>query len=292
MERTLSIVTPEQTTLEWKIAGIGSRAIATLIDACFLLLCYILLFAGLFAASRSGAGRTLALSGMATPANYEIALYILLLVFLPLFYYVLFEGLWGGQTLGKRFTKLRVVSYSGQSISFFSALVRNIVRIVDFLPSGYLIGMVCMLLTKREQRLGDLAAGTVVIIDRQAAFLPHRAASPQRRRRRNKSPRPGAVGAANAVETPVASASVAKQARQLASCCSDRTRELVTAFLDRESRLQDSRRLFLAQRLVQQVIQEGQERMRGRHETLTDWASAQPALEVLKDLDMAWKQTQ
>ncbi len=289
MERTLSIVTPEQTTLEWKIAGIGSRAIATLIDACFLLLCYILLLVGLFAASRAGTGHALVLSGMTTPVNYEIALYILLLVFLPLFYYVLFEGLWGGQTPGKRLTKLRVVSYSGQSISFFSALVRNIVRIVDFLPTGYLIGMVCMLLTKREQRLGDLAAGTVVIIDRRAAFLSHRSASPQRSRRRDKSRHPAA---AETAEAPVASTSVAHQARQLASCCSDRTRELVTAFLARESRLQDSRRIFLAQRLVQQVIQEGQERMRGRHETLTDWASTQPALDVLKELDMAWKQTQ
>ncbi len=285
MERTLSITTPEQATLEWQIAGIGSRAIAALIDAGFLLLCYVLLLLGLFAANRAGTGHPLALSGMTTPGNYEIALYILLLVFLPLLYFVLFEGLWNGQTPGKRLIKLRVVSQSGQSISFFSALARNIVRIVDFLPTGYLIGMICILLTKREQRLGDLAAGTVVIMDRRSTSLSYRPASVQSDLHKGKSHN-------HAMATRTASIPVPHEATQLALRCSDRTRELVTAFLARESRLQNSRRIFLAERLVQHVIREGLADGLGHPQAFTDWASAQPALELLKELDAAWKQSQ
>jgi|GEM_PF-193271 len=285
MERTLSITTPEQATLEWQIAGIGSRAIATLIDTGFLLLGYALLGWGLFAASKSGAGNPLAFSGMTMPRNYEIAFYILLLFFLPLLYYVLFEGLWGGRTPGKRLIKLRVVSHSGQSISFFSALMRNIVRIVDFLPSGYLIGMICIFLTGKEQRLGDLAAGTVVIIDRNAISLTGSSAVLKQKLRRGKSRHRTALADAAA---PVA---VPQQVTQLASVCSDRTRELVTAFLAREPRLSVDRRLFLAERLLQHALREGQTKAHGQQlQTLADWSSTQTALEVLKDLASVWEQ--
>lgn len=285
MERTLSITTPEQATLEWQIAGIGSRAIATLIDTGFLLLGYALLAWGLFAASKSGAGNPLAFSGMTMPRNYEIAFYILLLFFLPLLYYVLFEGLWGGRTPGKRLLKLRVVSHSGQSISFFSALVRNIVRIVDFLPSGYLVGMISIFLTGKEQRLGDLAAGTVVIIDRQAISLTGSSAALKQKRRGKSRNRTAAADAADAAPT-----AVPQQVTQLASVCSDRTRELVTAFLAREPRLSVDRRLFLAERLLQHALREGQTKAHGQQlQTLADWSSTQSALEVLKDLASVWE---
>jgi len=83
-------------------------------------------------------------------------------------YFVAFEALWNGQTPGKRAVGLRVVREGGFPLDFRGAVIRNLLRIVDFLPSGYLVG-VCMILFHAEsRRVGDIAAGTLVIREREA----------------------------------------------------------------------------------------------------------------------------
>jgi hypothetical protein len=81
-------------------------------------------------------------------------------------YFALFEAYWKGQTPGKRVMKLRVIKDSGRQITFFESLARNLVRVVDYLPGLYLIGVITMLCNKRNQRLGDLVAGTLVVHER------------------------------------------------------------------------------------------------------------------------------
>src|SRR6202453_4051205 len=81
-------------------------------------------------------------------------------------YFALFEAYWHGQTPGKRAMKLRVIKDSGRQITLFEALARNLLRVVDYLPSLYLVGVITMLCNKRNQRLGDLAAGTIVVHER------------------------------------------------------------------------------------------------------------------------------
>ena len=156
----LNIDTPEQVELEFAVAGIGSRFVAILLDhlvqagILFLLFfAWVFLF-GALANRTSGIGKWLVAA--------FIAMYFLVIWG----YFTLFEAFWNGQTLGKRVMKLRVIKDSGRQITFFEALSRNLLRFVDYLPALYLAGVITMLCTKRHQRLGDLAAGTIVVHER------------------------------------------------------------------------------------------------------------------------------
>jgi uncharacterized RDD family membrane protein YckC len=81
-------------------------------------------------------------------------------------YYIFFEMLWNGQTPGKRWTGLRVIRSDGTPITLSESLIRNLTRLVDFLPAAYGVGIITMFIDKRSRRLGDLAAGTLVVHDR------------------------------------------------------------------------------------------------------------------------------
>ena len=78
-------------------------------------------------------------------------------------YYIFFETLWHGQTPGKRLSRLRVIRQSGGTIGVWEAIIRNLVRFIDFLPLAYGFGVVSMFASDRARRLGDYAAGTVVV---------------------------------------------------------------------------------------------------------------------------------
>jgi hypothetical protein len=97
-------------------------------------------------------------------------------------YFALFEVLWRGQTPGKRFIGLRTIAATGEPASVTAVILRNVVRIADQMPGIYAIGILTMLLTERSQRLGDLAAGTVVVHDRpveRAAYARGETATPK-----------------------------------------------------------------------------------------------------------------
>ncbi|MGB6902047.1 MAG: RDD family protein, partial [Acidobacteriaceae bacterium] len=81
-------------------------------------------------------------------------------------YYTVFEAFWNGQTPGKKLCKLRVIRDSGRQITFFESLTRNLIRVIDSLPGFYAIGIVTMLCNRRSKRLGDFAAGTLVVHER------------------------------------------------------------------------------------------------------------------------------
>jgi hypothetical protein len=81
-------------------------------------------------------------------------------------YFTVFEAFWNGQTPGKRLGKLRVVTIDGQPIGMRESVIRNLVRTVDFLPTMYLVGLISILSSKRNQRIGDLAAATMVVQER------------------------------------------------------------------------------------------------------------------------------
>ena len=83
-------------------------------------------------------------------------------------YDILFEVLSSGRTPGKRLNGLRVVRVGGFPIGFLASAIRNTLRLIDFLPSAYLVGCAAILVTERNQRLGDLAAGTLVVRERKA----------------------------------------------------------------------------------------------------------------------------
>ena len=158
--QTVDIETPELVTFSYTVAGIGSRVAAALID---YLLCLLLFIAILVGLAYLGAGR--AVAGRETSSEAWAVAVVVLGQFLILWgYYVLWEGLADGQTPGKRFMRLRVVSDGGYSVSFAGSAIRNLVRILDMQPVfTYGFGIASILATKQGKRLGDLAAGTMVV---------------------------------------------------------------------------------------------------------------------------------
>jgi uncharacterized RDD family membrane protein YckC len=159
-EDRISVATPEGVTLEATLAGVGSRFAAGLIDQLLRLAVIFALMATMAALGASGVvgddAGGLAVAGL-----------IVVLFLVQFAYDVLFETLAGGRTPGKRWTGLRVVKVGGAPVGFLASVVRNLVRIVDALPVFYLVGMLAILFTRNNQRLGDLAAGTIVVRDRR-----------------------------------------------------------------------------------------------------------------------------
>ena len=136
--------------------GVGIRLVAQAIDAVILLLVFIL-FAYIAYLVMAAAGK-FAVVGR-EPQSWPLWIAFFVAGFL---YYWLCEGLWG-RTLGKRFCDLRVVARDGARIGLGRALVRTLLRLVDVLPAFYVLGALLIWVTRRDQRLGDLAAGTVVV---------------------------------------------------------------------------------------------------------------------------------
>jgi uncharacterized RDD family membrane protein YckC len=152
----LTIETPEQTALEFPLAGIGSRFLALAADTLLqLAVAWVLVI--VFAAS------ALSLSLFSKGAGlWSFAILVFALFALQFGYFALFEALWNGQTPGKRWTHLRVIKDSGRPISGYDAILRNLLRIVDSQPM-YATGLITMLISRENKRVGDYAAGTVVI---------------------------------------------------------------------------------------------------------------------------------
>lgn len=156
----LSIDTPEQVSLEFSLATVGSRFLALAIDTLIQVASVAVLFIGV------GLGAIAATFTIDQAGPWLMAIVGLGLFSIYYVYFALFESVWNGQTPGKRIIGLRVIHASGRPITAFEAILRNIVRIADQLPGIYAVGIVCVFLTERSQRLGDLAAGTVVVHER------------------------------------------------------------------------------------------------------------------------------
>jgi len=100
-------------------------------------------------------------------AQWAEALVIFIFFLLNWGYFTLFEAFWNGRTPGKRVARIRVIQRSGRSIGLLESMARNLVRYVDQLPFFYGVGVIAMFVTRQHQRLGDLAAGTLVVRDRE-----------------------------------------------------------------------------------------------------------------------------
>jgi uncharacterized RDD family membrane protein YckC len=162
----LNIETPEQVELRFPIAGIGSRFLALLTDSVLQVVAVFVLF--LVFVLIASAMPTLPRNAVSaeTAGKWFIAGIVLFYFLLYWGYYSLFEAFWNGQTPGKKLLKIRVIKDSGRQITLFESLARNLIRVVDALPSFYLIGVISMLCNKEQKRLGDFVAGTIVVHER------------------------------------------------------------------------------------------------------------------------------
>ena len=174
----LEVETPEHVVLDLEIAGIGSRALAAILDMLVLagaglgLLVVLAILAGYGLTVGRVGDALLLLGGFAAWTGY----------------FILFEGLRQGQTPGKRAVGIRVVMDTGYPVTLGAAAARNLLRTADFLPPPYLTGSLLVALHPRGKRLGDIVAGTVVARDRPAEAGPARPAAATVREREDTAP--------------------------------------------------------------------------------------------------------
>ena len=171
-EETLVIETPERVPLAFGLASIGNRFLAVAIDH-FIQYLTVFIVAWAFLTA-SGIGnpfaRINASAVLEEMPKWTIAILIIVVFLLFAGYFVFFEWLWNGQTPGKRLMKLRVIREDGRPITLWEALARNLLRIFDTVPGLvipiYSVGLIAVFASRRDQRIGDLFAGTVVIRER------------------------------------------------------------------------------------------------------------------------------
>ena len=171
-EETLIIETPERVPLAFALASIGNRFLAVTIDHFIQYLAIFIVawaFVSLSGANMTGAEENLSRLFSEMP-KWTIAVLIIVLFLIFAGYFIFFEWLWNGQTPGKRLLKLRVIREDGRPITLWEAVARNLLRIFDAVPGFilpvYSIGLITIFLSNRDQRVGDVFAGTVVVRER------------------------------------------------------------------------------------------------------------------------------
>lgn len=175
MLNQITIQTPEDVKLNYDIAGPGSRIAAGLIDLTIIWST----IAGIVVLMLSTGAISISLVDVVDgklPAQIGMTTLILLLgsIFvLNIGYFIFFEWMTNGQSIGKRAVGLRVVHDGGQALSPSASFIRNVSRVVDFLPGPYVVGLLSALISSKGQRIGDFIAGTIVI-RHEAASMPKR----------------------------------------------------------------------------------------------------------------------
>jgi len=169
---TLIIETPERVPLEFALASIGNRFLAVAID--HFIQYFSIFLAAWFFLSIAGYNVSDVVDGpdalVTEMPKWTIAILIIVLFLIFAGYFIVFEWVWNGQTPGKRLLKLRVIREDGRPITLWEAIARNLLRICDAVPGFilpvYSIGLIVIFLSSRDQRVGDIFAGTVVIRER------------------------------------------------------------------------------------------------------------------------------
>lgn len=164
---SLKIDTPENVAFRYKVAGIGSRFLAAIIDSILILLIEIFIIGVilLFWSTQTS-------PNLGTPTSawlYAILAFIASTILWS--YYIFFEMQWNGKSPGKRIVGLQVIRNDGTSITLTESLIRNLIRLVDFLPANYAFGVLTMFIDNQSRRLGDLAAGTLVVLEQSTVTL-------------------------------------------------------------------------------------------------------------------------
>lgn len=238
-EETLIIETPERVPLEFALASIGNRFLAVAIDhliqylSIFLIAWLFLSIAGYSSADVVDAPEQL----FNDAPKWVIAVLILILFLIFAGYFIAFEWLWSGQTPGKRLLRLRVIREDGRPLTLWESVARNLLRISDAVPGFiipvYSVGLIAIFLSGRDQRLGDVFAGTVVIRERSGE----------------------APTFAETFSTRIADSAFTRVQRPVpitanVSTLTDREIEVVESFLRRRSDLTERQRLWMAWRIA------------------------------------------
>jgi uncharacterized RDD family membrane protein YckC len=158
------MVTPEAVALEFQTANVGSRILAYVLDMAIVIAGIL---AGVFAVALLGQA-----TDVVVPDWVAVAIVLVLLPAWWLGYFIAFETLWRGRTPGKAALGLRVVTTEGAPVRFRHAAIRALLGLVDFALASGFFAVIFILLTRDNQRLGDLVAGTLVLRERSGLAAP------------------------------------------------------------------------------------------------------------------------
>jgi len=153
----MAVVTPESVSFSYDVAGIGSRFLALLVDHIIESLTFLAIWMAIASLN-------------VDPNKYVLLLLASGTTLFYVGYFTIFEILWDGQTPGKRLMHLRVVRDGGYGLTALECILRNLLRVIDFLPIFYGLGLVTMFVSEKSRRLGDFVAGTLVVKDRPSAM--------------------------------------------------------------------------------------------------------------------------
>ena len=148
----MAIATPEGVDLQLPLAGLGSRFASAMVDGAIKLVLLLAVW-----------GASVGIASLLDVDGIGLALFFASTLLVTFGYDVLFETLGGGRTPAKRWLNLRVVRAGGQPVGFRSSSIRNLMRLVDGPGTAWIAGIVSILASKRNQRLGDMVAGTLVV---------------------------------------------------------------------------------------------------------------------------------
>ena len=165
----LTIDTPENVAFGYEVAGLGSRFMAAIVDTLLILIIQVIVNLVLALVIWGVLGQFI--SDESALVIWATALLGMVAFAFFWGYYIFFEMSWNGQSPGKRWMGLRVICTNGTPITLTESIIRNLVRLIDFLPFYYGLGVVTMFINDQSRRLGDLAAGTLVVWDRPAITL-------------------------------------------------------------------------------------------------------------------------
>jgi uncharacterized RDD family membrane protein YckC len=221
---------PENVEVSYDLAGPGSRFCALLIDTLLMwLMIFVLVIAALIADAGWLSALDRAIEPPGDPAAAWIQALIVVAVALVVFgYYTFFEIMLRGQTPGKRSLKLRVIRDDGTPADALGIVIRNLVRVVDCLPGFYAVGGLVSLFSTTHKRLGDLAAGTIVVKESEADY--------RAQADRKKTAAPSEVAIPNAALAP-------------------EEQRLIRGFLQRRDELLHDARQALADRLASHLFE-------------------------------------
>ncbi|MCC6606923.1 MAG: RDD family protein [Anaerolineae bacterium] len=161
----LNIDTPENVVFGYEVVGIGSRFLAALVDTTIIGLLLMATNAILILVVVGG------FDELSSASSFLLAMLSLISFAFFWGYYIFFEMTWNGSSPGKRQVGIRVIRADGTPITLAESVIRNLVRLIDFLPGAYGLGLVTMFIDSKARRLGDLAANTLVVREQTAVSL-------------------------------------------------------------------------------------------------------------------------
>ena len=167
MERSVTVRTPEAIAFYYELAGLGSRFLALCVDTVIQVAVLVALLTVGIASIRGVTAIASSLHIGQKMLGSSVAAAIILTIFVLFYgYFIAFEMLWSGQTPGKRLLGIRVVRDGGYPVELGGSIIRNLIRVLEFGFGFYCLSVISMVLSSENKRLGDFAAGTIVVRDR------------------------------------------------------------------------------------------------------------------------------